>query len=470
MVGSKLLLFASSLLEAWSEGGTNFRTHLPDTRYFDEVSLFTKAINEPTNLLFTEIIQFVGYIVFMREHSDSLGQDAFQEWMRMVFNLSNNTVYDRPVDMQRSISALIKMSPHSGNVLQFFANTERPTIGFSQQQIGEEKLKAELIIADSNWRPLIDRAEGHGYFKGQIEFLLDFCGALKKSEALNCGKWDKEFHSHLQDKFGNYLEKADAMFTPYGLVNLSDCRWERALLSIGDYLLPSGRQNLSFLSNSATEPASWKRLLRGQGPSPNPRFSAARKLLKQLLERLTISEPVSDQLDKIIESASAMPEWRRAFIETPEAIEYCWRSEIRLWDNNHIYLLRKTQMNGAHAELYTYCLYLNKLRQMDEDPGLSPLELEPYWSSNIINVEPGIRLSWSNDHEIVCFEVEWNADNFLTYVYLNKLNQFPEVKIALKSMDFSVNEEEDRLERKSESTEILDAILDVRRVLMEISD
>ena len=436
------------LLEAWSGGGTDFRIHLPDTQYFDEVSLFTKAIKEPTSLIFTEIIQFVGYVIFMREHSDSREQDAFQEWMRIVFNLSNNTVYDRPDDMQRSISALIKMRPHSGNVLQFFVNTERPTIGFSQQQIGEEKLKAELILADPNWRPLIDRAEGHGYFRGQIEFLLDFCGVLKKSQALSCDKWEQGTHGQLQDKFKDYLLKAKAMFTANGLVKMTDFRWERALLSIGDYLLPSGRQNLSFLSNSATEPASWKRLLRGGGT--NPKFVEARNLLKLLLDRLTISEPVSDQLDKVIESATALPRWRQAFVDTPKAIEYCGKHEIRFYSENVIFLLKKTQMNGAHAELYTYCLYFDELLKMDKDSGLSPLKLRQYWSSNIIDVEPGIRLSWSNDHETVYFEVEWNGNNFLTYVYQNKLSQFPEVKIALRSVDFSVNEEKDRLERRCE--------------------
>lgn len=169
------------LLETWSEGGSDFGTQLPDKRYFDEISLFSKAIEGPTRLQSTEIVQFVGYVIFLQEHSSSLNQSAFQEWMRIVFNLSNNTVYDRPEEMKRSMAALVKMGPHSDNVIEFFANTERPTEGFYQQQVGEEKLKAELIIADPNWRNLIERAEGHGYFNGQIEFLLDFCGALTLS-------------------------------------------------------------------------------------------------------------------------------------------------------------------------------------------------------------------------------------------------------------------------------------------------
>ena len=106
---------------------------------------------------------------------------------------------------------------------------------------------------------------------------------------------------------------------------------------------------------------------------------------------------------------------------------------------------------------------------MDEDPGLSPLELEPYWSSNIINVEPGIRLSWSSDHEIVYFEVEWNGNNFITYVDISELSKFPEIKTALSDIGFSENETGNRLEREDKSAELLDVILDVSRVIAEKS-
>ena len=61
------------------------------------------------------------------------------------------------------------------------------------------------------------------------------------------------------------------MFGPQGLNDHGKYRWQRALLSIGDYLLPSGTQNISFLVNSSTDPASWKRLLKGTGPkAPRP--------------------------------------------------------------------------------------------------------------------------------------------------------------------------------------------------------
>ena len=314
---SELLIL---LLEVWSKGETGFIPQLPDTRFFDEASLFKKAVNEPTDLVFTEIVQFYGYVVYMREHSDSLDSDAFQEWMRVVFNLSTNTSYDRPADMQRSISGLLKMAQNSGDVLQFLAVTEKPTSGFSPQQVSEEKLKAELILADAGWRPLIDRSEEHGYFRGQIEFLLDFCGALGKWENTDGVNWEATDHSFLQEKFENYLGKAEAMFKAHGLLNLGQFRWERALLSIGDYFLPSGRGgNVSFLTNSSTEQASWKRLLRGG----DGREKEARGLLQQLLDRIVGNDSLRTQLDQIIAEAKRAKElesWRREFVRTPKKL------------------------------------------------------------------------------------------------------------------------------------------------------
>ena len=72
------------LLEAWSKEDTDFTAQLPGTRFFNEALLFKKAVNEPTELLFTEIVQFVGYVAYLRKHSDCLDSDAFQEWMRVV--------------------------------------------------------------------------------------------------------------------------------------------------------------------------------------------------------------------------------------------------------------------------------------------------------------------------------------------------------------------------------------------------
>ena len=453
------------LLEAWSSDEINFRKHLPNTRYFDEVSLFKKAIKEPTNLSSSELVQLKGYVVFVNEHKGSLDPAAFQEWMRVIYNLSTNTSYDRTEDMQRCILALIKTKSHSGEVLQFLVDMEKPIGGFNRQQVSEEKLKAELIISDPRWRPLIDRAEGHGYFRGQIEFLLDFCGALRKSRELMCGKWDKDTHNRLQDDFENYLSKAEKMFTNHGLKFIRDYRWERALLSIGDYLLPSGAQNISFLTNPVTAHASWKRLLRGG--DIDSKFSESRNILKQLLDCITTSDSLSVQLDKIIASATALPDWRQAFIKTPKAINYCERRAIRSSAPNHIYLLKRTQRNGTHAELYTYCLYQNTLLPMHAKSELAPLNLENYHDVIGVSIEPSVRLTWSHNLQTISFYIEWNGLSFVTYVHTTEFNELSDLKSILHGMHFRENADRKKFERKCKSTEILSVIMDIRHALSE---
>ena len=454
------------LLETWSKKGTDFATQLPDANYFDEVSIFKAAVSGPTDLGYVDIVRFIGYVVYLREQSDSPDAGAFQEWMRIVFNLAVNTAYDRPADLQRSVSGLLSMAPHSGDILRFFAATDRPTAGFSPQQVSEEKLKAELILADPDWRPLIDRAEGHGYLRGQIEFLLHFCGALDKWKAADDVNWGHTAHTSLQERFETYLGKAEVMFTARGIADLGRYRWERALLSIGDYLLPSGGQNVSFLVNSATEQASWKRLLRGTGP----KVAEARILLQQLLDRFTANDTLSAQLDEIIDGATGLEPWRQAFVQTPKAIAYCKRRSIRWYSEGTVYLLRKTQMNGAHAELITYCLFHNQLLPMAADAGFDPLTLDDeYYSSTESGVEPGIRFHWSRNEHSLIFEVEWIGKVFIIYVGCGSVEDLPDVKSTL-CQTTGFTETETRLVRETSSTNFFDVLLELRQALTATSN
>lgn len=448
------------LLEAWSKEGASFALQLPDKRFFDETTLFTKAVSEPTSLGYAELVQFAAYVVFMQEHSDDIDPNAFQEWMRIVFNLSDNNTYDRPDDMRRSIEAILKLAPNSGNILEYFATTENPTAGFSLQQVSEEKLKAELIQADDRWVPLIDRAEGHGYFKGQIEFLLDFCGAREKwisSEGVN---WGSDTHAALRAQFEIYLSKAETMFNTRGLADLGEYRWERALFSIGDYLLPSGR-NYSFLVNSSTDPASWKRLLRGTYPK-------AREFLQQLLDRLAQERSLEDQLDEIISGATELEPWRLAFVETPKALEYCGERAIRWNSEDEIYLLKKSQMNGQHAELFTFCLFHNSLERLASEGALAPLELRPYQTVSGTDFEPHILLVYEHEEHYLPFRILFVSGRFITRIKLNLLDDLPDMRAVLNGIP-GFQESEDFLFMESNPAEIQNALTELAQVLAATS-
>jgi hypothetical protein len=97
-------------------------------------------------------------------------------------------------------------------ILEHFASSDKPVAGFYQQQVIEERLKAQLIVARPEWRPLIDRAEGHDYFQGQIEFLLDFSGVLEAANSAGIVSLDDKAHVELKKRFNDHLQKAEAMF------------------------------------------------------------------------------------------------------------------------------------------------------------------------------------------------------------------------------------------------------------------
>jgi hypothetical protein len=60
-------------------------------------------------------------------------------------------------------------------------------------------------------------------------------------------------------------------------------------------------------------------------------------------------------LEKICDSKTNT--WRDYFIACPDLIEYCRQGFIRLINENNIILLKQSQMNHYHAEMYTYFLW-----------------------------------------------------------------------------------------------------------------
>jgi hypothetical protein len=417
-----------SLLETWSVADGFSKPLLPNTQYFDEKEAFAELIKDPTSLSLPEVILFSGYTLFIQEHESAIDPEQFQEWMRIVHNLAVNSYIERVEELRATARGLRELLPKSATILQHVSKLgakDRVT-GFADQQVKEETLKAGLILGDDDWKPLIVRAEHHGYFQGQIEFLCEFSGATEQWKSSGSLSWDTKTHRRLQQRFGDYLTKAEGMFTASGLADLGDSRWERALLSFGDYTLPS-RSNWSFLVNSATEAASWKRFLRGTAPN----HPEKRPLLKQLWDRLTTDRPFKMQLDEIIGAATALEPWIEAFVRTPEPLDYCGRQSIRWNSDTNIYLLSKSQMNGSHAELYTYFLHHNVLRMLDADGSLKPLKLSHYESVIGTDEEPYIRLNFTHQNRYFLFWIEFRSGTYYTNINRAPLDQFPELHALL---------------------------------------
>ncbi|MDQ7732358.1 DUF262 domain-containing protein [Halomonas sp. SpR1] len=395
------------LLDSWCGKDGELCQLLPDARYFNEKAFFSKITSDGANLSYVEMIQFVAYSQFLMLHrTHGINAFAFQEWMRVIWNLAVNTSYNRADDFRRSVQGVLSLLEHTDGILTYVAQAEKAVTGFSELQLEEEKQKAQLIQAHNGWRPLIDKAESHGYFLGQIGFLLDFTEITTRCSDSIPESWDISEHVNFQSEFIRHLSLAEAMFSARGLSDPGEYRWQRALLSFGDYLLPSGR-NRSFLVNATTEEASWKRLLSGAG-----RYAkSSRDLLKTLFSSLTTESDMAKQLDEIIEGVENIDSWREAVINCPSVLDYCQRRLLRV-EYGHIYLLKRSQMNGAHAELFTYCLY-KKLKSGQRK--LSSLTAD-YESVTDTYSEPYIRLSCDRLGVALSVEIGNDGNEFVVNI------------------------------------------------------
>ena len=443
------------LLETWSAGDNGeYSNQLPNKDYFDEEGMFEKAVTQPTRFTYVEIIQFTAYVSYLRVHNAKFDAMEFQEWMRIVFNLSLNTRYHRPSDIRSSVSRIAKFAKEipstPGETLRYFAKIKAQNSGFNERQTEEEKLKATLMSVDNRWKSLIRDAENHKYFEGQIEFLLEFCGVRGNSEKSHPAGWVATEHNLYQEKFLMYLSKSKRMFTQSGIQKLGLSRWERVLLCYGDYML-SSRKNRSFLSDISTAPASWKRLLQHEN----------RKYIRQLWDNLEEDDELDDQLDEIICRTKGLPLWQQEIVLTPEAIEYCESRSIRFdREKKSVYLLKRTQMNGRHAELFTYCLYHNLLLDTSSTNRWTPLHCFEYIETIGTEEEPGIQFSWLHGEKSLNFHIEYHVENFEMFVFLSTLQNLPKViRVLQDEVDFKQQEKKlKKVIHPKETLTMLDAL------------
>lgn len=439
-------LFANqliNLLEAWSKNRGELKSQLPNPDYFDEAAFFKKAIKTPWALTYLELVQFAAFVFYLTKYQDAVKQDRFQEWMRVVTNLVSNSDIERPEEFKRCLMGLQKLVPHEQAILPRLAKWENEPLGFSPQQVREEALKATLILKGDDWRARIDAAERHGYFRGQIEFLLKFSGVLDRWLKDRALPWGDADDAEYRRQFSDYFSKASAVFSPDGLRNFGAYRWERALLMKGDYLLNAGI-NRSFLVNGEGD-ANWRRLLRGSFKPPNPAAEQKRQYVRELLDDITlddenIDESVTSSLDQVLLGPLPVEPWRCAMIEQAQLINYCHRRMVR-WGNENIYLLRGIKMSGEYAEIFTYYLKVGLLTRMHENGELNPFGAPQYPPVSGEAQAPHVYLDWRRgDATTIRLSIFHSQDAYLLEVTSRQGGGLPpDLQGSLGQAGFGVN-------------------------------
>lgn len=352
------------LMDAWAGDEGKLETVLRRADYYDEAAMFAKVLDGKVGgdgaVTYTDWVRFVAFCAYRLGRAED---DGLEEWMRLLTNLAKNTALEN-VDTFRTAlvgaeELLAALDGFGGSLIDYVANPKQPIGGFLRQQIREERLKAQLILRDGRWRELIEEAETHGYFEGQIEFLLAFCGALDRWLPTQLCDWSPDEDAALRDSFALWLAKVTALFPRSGVglrrdLPAGELLWERALLCEGDYLLRKGA-NVSLLS-SVDRDVSWKRLLRADNDEPER--LAKRDVVRRVLGRLAVDDVVGSLraivADGVQPAGDQSDGWRRRLVAAPEMMTYCRKRWLR-HEEGRLLLLDGVR-KATFKELFTWTL------------------------------------------------------------------------------------------------------------------
>jgi len=349
-------------LDALSNGDKKIQIHLKDPYYFDEEQCFKSVLIH--DLTLPQRVQFHAYIKFLIYHKRKV--DGIDQWMRVIHNLSENTAIDGADEVSRAIKSIEKMIPFSNNILEYLREKKNPIDFFLSRQVQEERIKACLFIKSQDWEIEIVKIEKHPYFKGQILFIFEFAGILDYFEKHGNCDWNSYDDSEYLKRFMNYANAAGAVFMAI-LKSSSDIDylWERAVLSKGDYLIPSSAYRYNLLSTTKKmRDFSWKRLLRlppaGTKESENSEWKERRNFIKDVFDdKLFNCSRLTKSLSDICKLH--LDDWRQYFVVNPEFYRYCEQGFIRFVDEDRILIFKHSQQNHYHREMYSWDFYLNEL-------------------------------------------------------------------------------------------------------------
>ena len=387
-----------------------------------------------------------------------------------MYNLTTNTDFGSSNDLWSSLISLRKMTSRISDITCFLASSKVKVSFFYGHQVAEERIKAHLLELGGEWPDRIYRAEQHHYFKGQIGFILRFCG-------INLDKPDKEIErinvkiaNALMPEFDRYFACAAQMIEDIEDDEKGKGRlWARALLAVGNYLR-NVRRNYCLLNSGTDRDSSWKRLLRDAAVVRDADEELDQgSILMKLYDRLVPFATYKSKLDNIIENEEITDPWRKAIVDTPDVYDYGEYNMLRWHNNNGIYVLRKYQMNGYHCELFTYCVYKELVKV-----GAEPLSLiiEDYRETNSTDSEPGLSLKLRFGTNDVTFHLErprYSRDRDEYDLYLNEPRE-PEsdLREILEKAGFDYYEDDEgvkRLTNKLNRAGIKDAVLTLDRLL-----
>jgi len=339
------------------------------TDYLHEGDLFERVLRgrsarETDGLTFTDWVKFRAWCAYLLAapsvRSTEGGRESLHDWIRLVANLAHNSDITRVEVLMGALRWVTLAAEQAAGpgLLAIVADGSLEIEVFARAQRAQEQLKAALILKDGRWRTLIEKAECHRYFRGDIGFLLSFSGIQAAwLHAKGC-HWTTDEDERLRQSFSSWYAKACAIFPDAEKVDparFPEFLWERALLATGNYLLPRG-SNFSLLDDSTPE-ASWKRLLRDP---PDAEAAKRRDIVRRVLERVDPDRP-THSLQQVIAAGvqGADPDgWRTLLVGDQRHLQFCRKRMLR-FVGGRVLLLEKERLSAAHTDAHLLAIALH---------------------------------------------------------------------------------------------------------------
>jgi hypothetical protein len=341
--------------------------HLDEIVQSNDFEEFKRMLKKE-GLSFEERVNFFGIVKYLGKNRPNRSQNI-SSWLRILTNLSRNTIYNRTRDMMLSIQAISQIINSSDNPLEYFANTTQKITGFFGEQIEEERIKAKLMTRYSSWKKTIMEAEGVlSYFRGQIYFLFFFSG-IDYNSASNLD--NVEYYLNI---FNKYYAHFKFLFNQNGYAfSNEDYLFHSALLAFGDYLIPLSTYHC-FVVNSDRD-TSWKRFLQKNYEKKNI-------YLKQLLDNYHEAHDSRKFLDYLRDTINQFNvlDWRWHFVKQMLSQECGNKRRIRKslygYDEGKILLLSSSTSSGYNNEAHLMALR-NWLRDDSNENIVKSVKLYP---------------------------------------------------------------------------------------------
>lgn len=113
------------------------------------------------------------HAIFLYLVKENFNLDNFRKWMRVCWNIVQNSDIDGWTPAFGAIELINQLSVHSENIYTALASDNlKNNSNFAKVQINEEIKKAKLIIQDKTWEKKFLEAESHPFFTGSIDFII----------------------------------------------------------------------------------------------------------------------------------------------------------------------------------------------------------------------------------------------------------------------------------------------------------